>query len=43
MKIKMLSKKGVVADKTYLRRKDISDDTQSDIMYLCNIFQSNSD
>lgn len=43
MKIKMLSKRGVAVDKTYLKRKDISDDTESDIMYLCNIFQSHGD
>lgn len=38
MKIKLLSKRGVIIGKTYLKRKDISDDSTSNIFYLCNIY-----
>ncbi|CAK71293.1 unnamed protein product (macronuclear) [Paramecium tetraurelia] len=40
MKIKMMNKKGKEVQKTFLRRKDISDDKESDIMYICSIYQS---
>lgn len=38
MKIKLLSKRGIIIGKTYLKRKDISDDSTSKICYLCNIY-----
>ncbi|CAD8134722.1 unnamed protein product [Paramecium pentaurelia] len=40
MKIKMMNKKGKEVQKTFLKRKDISDDKDSDIMYICSIYQS---
>ncbi|CAD8050121.1 unnamed protein product [Paramecium sonneborni] len=40
MKIKMMNKKGKEVQKTFLKRKDISDHKDSEIMYICNIYES---
>lgn len=40
MKIKMMNKKGKEVQKTFLKRKDISDDKDSDIIYICSIYES---